>query len=178
VRIELARKGNRALEVGHFFDGGVSPNNNPALQLLLTATEPAFGLNWPVGESNLLIWSVGTGYVRKQFRKRETSFFGLIRKEPARRTSAKETSDLRRMPYSQKVLAALEGYNHDISQQQITTLQALSRPRFPWHINSEVRMQTATPLLSGAPMLTTSAWTRGSKSTSRNTDAPSTSNGC
>jgi uncharacterized protein len=52
------------------------------------------------------------------------------------------------------VLAALEGYNHDISQQQITTLQALSRPRFPWYVNSEVRMQTETPLLSGAPVLT------------------------
>ncbi len=30
VRIDLARKGNRVTGHGHFFDGGVSPNNNPA----------------------------------------------------------------------------------------------------------------------------------------------------
>ncbi len=144
VRIDLARKGNRVTGHGHFFDGGVSPNNNPAMQLLLTVTEPAFGFNWQLGESNLLIWSVGTGYVRKRFQKRDKN----------RRSSAKTTANFRRMLYSSKVLAALEGYNHDISQQQITTLQALSRPRFPWYVNSEVRMQTETPLLSGAPVLT------------------------
>jgi hypothetical protein len=33
-------------------------------------------------------------------------------------------------------------------------LQALSRPRFPWHVNSEVRMQINTPLLSSQPALT------------------------
>jgi uncharacterized protein len=52
------------------------------------------------------------------------------------------------------VQAALEGYNHDISQQQITILQALSRPRFPWFVNSEVRMQTNTPLWAPQPVLT------------------------
>jgi hypothetical protein len=52
------------------------------------------------------------------------------------------------------VQAALEGYNHDISQQQITILQTLSQPRFPWYVNSEVGMQTTTPLLSGAPIMT------------------------
>ena len=51
-------------------------------------------------------------------------------------------------------MAALEGYNHDICQQQITTLQMLSNPRFPWYVNSEVKMQSATPLLSREPVLT------------------------
>jgi len=145
VRIGLDR--NKRGEIsgyGHFFDGGVSPNNNPALQLLLTATEPAFGFNWPVGEQDLLIWSVGTGYVRKRFAK----------KDRKRRSSAKSIGDFRRLAYSSKVQAALEGYNHDISQQQITVLQALSRPRFPWHVNSEVRMQINTPLLSREPICT------------------------
>ncbi len=145
VRIPLERdkRGNIA-GYAHFFDGGVSPNNNPALQLLLTVTEPAFGFNWPTGEDNLLLWSVGTGYVRKRFAK----------KNKKRRSSAKSIGDFRRLLYSSKVMAALEGYNHDICQQQITTLQALSRPRFPWFVNSEVRMQTATPLLSPQPVLT------------------------
>jgi predicted acylesterase/phospholipase RssA len=145
VRIPLIRKKSGSVAgYGHFFDGGVSPNNNPAQQLLLTVTEPAFGFNWPTGEENLLIWSVGTGYVRKRFE----------RKNHKRRSSAKNIGDFRRLMYSSKVMAALEGYNHDICQQQITLLQALSRPRFPWHVNSEVRMQINTPLLSREPILT------------------------
>jgi predicted acylesterase/phospholipase RssA len=145
VRIPLARnKRGQVTAHGHFFDGGVSPNNNPALQLLLTVSEPAFGFNWPLGEENLLLWSVGTGYVRKRFEKRNKK----------RRSSAKPIGDFGKLAYSSKVQAALEGYNHDISQQQITTLQAISRPRFPWYVNSEVRMQTLTPLLAPAPLIT------------------------
>lgn len=145
VRIPLSRnKRGKIAGYGHFFDGGVSPNNNPAQQLLMTVTEPAFGFNWPAGDDNLLIWSIGTGYVRKRFAKSNRK----------RRSSAKTISDFRGLMYSSKVMAALEGYNHDISQQQITLLQALSRPRFPWHVNSEVRMQTKTPLLSAQPVLT------------------------
>jgi uncharacterized protein len=145
VRIPLARnKDGNVSGYAHFFDGGVSPNNNPAQQLLLTATEPAFGFNWPTGERDLLIWSVGTGYVRKRFEKRNRK----------RRSSAKTIGDFRRLMYSSKVMAALEGYNHDISQQQVTLMQALSRPRFPWHVNSEVRMQISTPLLTPQPIMT------------------------
>lgn len=144
VRIGLERnKRGKITGHAHFFDGGVSPNNNPALQLLLAVTEPAFGFNWPTGADNLLLWSIGTGYVRKRFERRKR-----------RRSSARPIRDFRRLAYSSKVQAALEGYNHDISQQQITILQALSEPRFPWYVNSEVRMQIGTPLLSGAPALT------------------------
>jgi len=145
VRVPLTRdKRGNVSGYAHFFDGGVSPNNNPALQLLLTVTEPAFGFNWATGEDKLLIWSVGTGYVRKRFEKRNRK----------RRSSAKSIGDFRKLAYSSKVMAALEGYNHDICQQQITTLQMLSNPRFPWYVNSEVRMQTATQLLTSKPVLT------------------------
>jgi uncharacterized protein len=44
-----------------FVDGGITPYNNPALQLFLMATLPPFKLEWPVGEENLLLVSVGTG---------------------------------------------------------------------------------------------------------------------
>jgi predicted acylesterase/phospholipase RssA len=144
VRIGLARKHDKITAYAYFFDGGVSPNNNPALQLLLTATEPAFGFNWPTGEQNLLLWSIGTGYVRKRFEKRNRK----------RRSSAQPIGDFKTMAYSSKVQAALEGYNHDISQQQITTLQMLSQPRFPWYVNAEVKMQINTPLLTPQPVLT------------------------
>jgi hypothetical protein len=44
-----------------FQDGGVTPFNNPALILFLMATLPEYGLGWPVGETKLLLVSVGTG---------------------------------------------------------------------------------------------------------------------
>ena len=46
---------------GQFIDGGVSPHNNPALQAYWLATLKGFGLQWPVGQEQLLIISVGTG---------------------------------------------------------------------------------------------------------------------
>ena len=47
---------------GLFIDGGLTPHNNPALQLLLYAALPQYGLGWPLGAENLTIVSVGTGY--------------------------------------------------------------------------------------------------------------------
>ena len=44
-----------------FEDGGVTPFNNPALLLVLMATLPEYGLQWPAGEDQLLVVSVGTG---------------------------------------------------------------------------------------------------------------------
>ncbi len=46
---------------GAFVDGGISPHNNPALQLLLLATLEGYGVRWPLGEDKLLVVSVGTG---------------------------------------------------------------------------------------------------------------------
>ena len=42
-------------------DGGVSPHNNPALQLLMLATLKGHGLCWPTGADQLLLVSLGTG---------------------------------------------------------------------------------------------------------------------
>ncbi len=44
-----------------FVDGAVSMHGNPALQLLMVATLEGYALNWPLGEENLLLCSVGTG---------------------------------------------------------------------------------------------------------------------
>ena len=46
---------------GEFVDGGVSTANNPALQLVMTATVKGYGFGWEMGESNLSVTSVGTG---------------------------------------------------------------------------------------------------------------------
>jgi len=46
---------------GAFVDGGVSPHNNPAMQLFMMAGLKRFGLNWATGADRLLIASFGTG---------------------------------------------------------------------------------------------------------------------
>src|SRR6185436_18444302 len=46
---------------GEFVDGGVSPNNNPSLALLLMATIKGYEFNWEMGPDRLLVVSLGTG---------------------------------------------------------------------------------------------------------------------
>ncbi|MGB3356093.1 MAG: patatin-like phospholipase family protein [Mycobacterium sp.] len=46
---------------GAFVDGGVSPYNNPALQMLMLATCSGYGLSWQFGADRLLLVSAGTG---------------------------------------------------------------------------------------------------------------------
>ena len=48
-----------------FVDGGVTPYNNPAFLLFRMATLPQYCVNWPTGERNLLLISVGTGSAPK-----------------------------------------------------------------------------------------------------------------
>ena len=45
-----------------FVDGGVGMANNPALTLLMVATTNGFPFRWKMGEDNLSVVSVGTGY--------------------------------------------------------------------------------------------------------------------
>jgi patatin-like phospholipase/acyl hydrolase len=45
-----------------FIDGGLSMANNPALTLLMIATMKGFPFHWEMGEENLSLVSVGTGY--------------------------------------------------------------------------------------------------------------------
>jgi uncharacterized protein len=49
---------------GAFIDGGLTPHNNPALLMLMTAILPAYGLQWALGPDKLTIVSVGTGSFR------------------------------------------------------------------------------------------------------------------
>ena len=44
-----------------FADGSMTTYNNPAFLLFKMATEPAYRLGWAIGESNLLVASIGTG---------------------------------------------------------------------------------------------------------------------
>ena len=44
-----------------FVDGGVTPYNNPAFMLFRMATLPQYRLNWPTGEKEMMLISLGTG---------------------------------------------------------------------------------------------------------------------
>jgi len=44
-----------------FVDGGTTSYNNPAFVMTRMATEPAYRLRWPKGESKMLVISIGTG---------------------------------------------------------------------------------------------------------------------
>src|SRR5438132_2896504 len=44
-----------------FVDGGITMYNNPSFQAFLMATVEPYNLNWPSGENEMLIVSIGTG---------------------------------------------------------------------------------------------------------------------
>jgi len=61
-----------------FIDGGVSSYNNPALQVFLEATIPAYGHGWPMGTDNLLLMSLGTGFNQVTIPEGEAAHYELI----------------------------------------------------------------------------------------------------
>jgi predicted acylesterase/phospholipase RssA len=44
-----------------FQDGGVTPYNNPSSVLFTMATAPEYEVEWPTGDTNILLASIGTG---------------------------------------------------------------------------------------------------------------------
>ncbi|MGE0768761.1 MAG: patatin-like phospholipase family protein [Hyphomicrobiaceae bacterium] len=103
-------------EVGVFVDGAVAGLNNPSLQTFLTATLKPYGLGWPCGADNLFMVSIGTGTWRQRVDRHK--FMTLDNWHKAR--------------------TAILGMIPDASRQAIVTLQAMSNPRKPWHIDSEI----------------------------------------
>ncbi len=101
---------------GAFVDGGVSPHNNPALQLLLMATAEGFELRWPTGADKLLLVSVGTG----------AQEISLPAKEIMNMSSAKVS------------LQALMSLMNDCDAMNQTVLQWLSRSPTAWPIDREI----------------------------------------
>lgn len=101
---------------GLFVDGGVSPHNNPAAQLLLMAALDGFGLRWPLGPDKLSIVSIGTGTFRRH----------LIAPTVTK--------------YSSAVLAAqaLTGLISDTQTFALTLLHWLSGTHPLWPINTEI----------------------------------------
>ncbi len=53
-----------------FLDGGMTAYNNPALIAVLTATLPAYRLEWPTGPDRLRLVSIGTGATRTRLSRK------------------------------------------------------------------------------------------------------------
>jgi hypothetical protein len=101
---------------GAFVDGGVSPYNNPALQLLMLATLEGHGLKWPFGADDLLLVSVGTGF----------------------RELRLEAGEVLNMPAVQLAAQSILSIMSDCDWLGQTILQWMSRTPTPWQIDSEV----------------------------------------
>jgi hypothetical protein len=104
-------------EPGVFFDGAMTPHNNPALQLAMTALMPGYGIGWKAGADRLMIVSVGTGAPR-----------------PVRPKWVKRPVLLAVW----KAIHALTSLSYDNSQLAISMLEWLGESPRRWPINREV----------------------------------------
>jgi uncharacterized protein len=101
---------------GAFVDGGVTPFNDPALQLLMLATLQGHGFCWATGKNKLLIVSVGTGQYKQ------------------RRSARAVVSDLAAF----QGVAALQSLMDDCERMNRATLQWLTNCLTPWLIDRAV----------------------------------------
>jgi hypothetical protein len=66
-----------------FFDGGLTPYNNPAFKLFQTATLSPYRLNWPVGPDRMMLVSVGTGLIPRDLVNETVDTVNFIKAVPA-----------------------------------------------------------------------------------------------
>jgi hypothetical protein len=102
---------------GAFVDGGMSPHNNPALQLLMLATLDGYAWKWPIGDENLLIVSAGTG--RKEMRE--------------------DCDDVMRMPAGSLAGRSLLNLMDDCSWLNQAVLQWIGKSDTAWFVDRELR---------------------------------------
>lgn len=117
---------------GAFVDGGVSPHNNPALQLLLLATLEGYGLQWPMGADDILLVSIGTGSWELRL----------------------EADEVMRMSAANLGLRALASLMDDAAAFNELILQWLSASTTARRIDREVGDLRADVLGGGTPWLT------------------------
>jgi hypothetical protein len=114
--IEISSR-DRTVVKGSFVDGGVSPYNDPALQLLMLAVLDGHGFRWRQGKDNLLLISLGTGTYKKTF------------------TSA----ELEKMVAAEQGLRSLQSLMDDCSRMNQGMLQWLTNCLTPWQIDRAVQ---------------------------------------
>lgn len=123
-------------ETGTFVDGGISPYNNPALQMALMAGLPAYNLDWAMTPHDLLVISIGTGHHRtRTLRKPKRSFGSRFMSSLASLIDGNLAGDIREAHFAAQTLRSLVADGEIFS---LKMLQAVSHPRFSWKIDSEI----------------------------------------
>ena len=107
---------NGTVVAGAFVDGGVSPFNDPALELLMLACLRGYGFRWQKGADKLLLISVGTGTYTRNFKADEL---------------------LKMVPVEQG-LRALQSLMDDCAHVNHALLQWLTNCVTPWTIDRAV----------------------------------------
>jgi hypothetical protein len=120
----------RSIQKAYFVDGAVSGYNNPSIQLLMLALEPAYKFGWKSGADTLMMTSCGTGM----------------------RRPAIDGDAFRGLPPGLRGVHALRAMVHDTQLQGVMMMQAFSNPRAPWRINSEIGTMDGV-CISGDPLL-------------------------
>jgi uncharacterized protein len=107
---------NGTVVEGAFVDGGVTPFNDPALQLLMLAALQGHGFSWRTGKDRLLIISVGTG----------------------RYQQTHQAKDLVGSPAALQGVTALQSLLDDCERMNRATLQWLTNCVTPWIVDRAV----------------------------------------
>lgn len=129
VVIDIARdEKDEVIQRGFFVDGAVGANNNPSIGLFLLALDPSYAFHWKTGAANLMMTSCGTGYRRPGVEGR--AFQGLA---PGMRG-----------------VHALRSMVFDTQVQGIMLMQAMSAPKKPWWVNSEIGDMSGTSIAGQA----------------------------
>ncbi len=140
--IHTDRFGNQ--KTGVFIDGGVSPHNNPALQMLLMATLPAYKLEWALSPDELMMISVGTGTHRTPIKREDKVITGFV----ARRCLSKDLrEDIEEAAFAAKTLRTMVADSGAFAMQVI---QSLTNPRFSWMLNGEIKDLNGELMLDAA----------------------------
>jgi patatin-like phospholipase len=127
VEVMINEEGIYPEQIGLFADGAVAGLTNPSVQALLAAILPSYGFNWPRGKNRLLMISVGTGWWRDEHDRKV--FLGSAT--------------------WRKTAISLAALIQDTSVHALTMMQALSSPRKPWRINSELEEMRGERLIEG-----------------------------
>lgn len=118
---------------GAFVDGGVSPFNDPALQLLMLAALNGHGFRWHSGHDRLLLISAGTGVFKATY----------------------ATEQILRMPAAEQGVRSLQSLMDDCGRVNHGMLQWLTKCLTPWSIDRAVTDMLADS--QGGPQLATYA---------------------
>jgi patatin-like phospholipase/acyl hydrolase len=116
---------------GVFLDGGISTAKNPALTLFYLATLKGFHLDWPTGEEQMLLVSLGTGMWKD-------------RVDPQAIVHGKFWSWVKQVP---------EMLIQSADQQNQLLLQLLSTSPTPWMIDREIG-DLSNDSITPAPLMT------------------------